>query len=491
MGFVSSDVADLFRPLNAKHALKDPFNLKPPWRVKKCALKVLNVAPKLRSLDNFNIVTWQDTSEYNPIGVLTIKIRLADEEISVTDLVNGPYMKWAVVQSLAEAIPAVSGVAISDPTEDIMFCMEQVNILDVQMPFNGKQVWQFCDFRFDYMLNVGPNFAGQAVEGVFHQMAVFERVFCKALETKFRDMYHLTVLNLVDKQYALMDGHKLASGLRLFEAASSNNVGAVRDLLKAVDVNWKPKECAFPVSLLEEELRAIFVGLGRPALLGAAEEGHVEAMRALLDAKADVNIQDNAGFHALYLGAGAEDAEKVVKFLLAWGANVHLKNKSGYTALHNACGCGEVGAIKALLEAKADLNAKSSTGSAPVHVAVLNNEPASLEALAALKANLDMPAFGGNTPIHEAVMQNSPAIIKKLVELKANPNVETGPEHGFATPLKMAIDRKKKKAAKMLESLGALQTIEGHEYEDDSEDGEAKKDADGNVVRRVTGRRRV
>merc|ERR1719310_1728021 len=149
-------------------------------------------------------------------------------------------MKWAVVQSLAEAIPAVSGVVISDPAEDIIFCMEQVNILDVQMPFNGKQVWQFCDFRFDYMLNVGPNFAGQAVEGVFYQMAVFERVFCKALETKFRDMYHLTVLNLVDKQYALMDGHKLASGLKLFEAASSNNVGAVRDLLKAVDVNWKP-----------------------------------------------------------------------------------------------------------------------------------------------------------------------------------------------------------------------------------------------------------
>merc|ERR1719240_1200063 len=95
-----------------------------------------------------------------------------------------------------------------------------------------------------------------------------------------------------------------------------------------------------------------------------------------------------------------------------------------------------------------------------------------------------MPAFGGNTPIHEGVMQNNPSIIQKLVELKANMNIESGPEHKFATPLKMARDRKKKKAAKILESLGALEQIEGHEYDD----GEFEKDAEGNLVPRVSGR---
>jgi len=488
MGFVSKDVEDLFRPLDGKLALKEPDSLKPPYRVRRCVREVPQelapIPPKFWAVDNQNLVVAKDLDRWCSPGVLIIKLRLADEEIAIADVARGPYTKWAVVESLAEAIYMVSGVEI-DARSCILFCMDEVKILDVQMPFNGTTVWQFCDFRFDYMLNIDRQDARVAVQAVFEEMAVFERVFCKALEMKFRNIYHLTVLNLLDKQYALVDGERLGSGRQLFEAACQNDVNTIQTLVKAgIDVNWRPKECAYPMNLLEEEFRMIWVGLGRSALLGAAEEGHIEAMRELLDAKADVNFQDNSGFHALYLGAGAEDAEKVVKFLLDWGANVNLKNKNGYTPIHNACGCGEKGAIKALLEANADLNIRSSSGSAPIHVAVLNNQPDALEALAGLKANLDMPAFGGNTPVHEGVMQNNPAIIQKLLELKADINIESGPEHEFATPLKMARDRKKKKAAKLLESLGALEEITGHEYEEPTEE----EVASGNYVPRVKGR---
>jgi aerobic-type carbon monoxide dehydrogenase small subunit (CoxS/CutS family) len=356
------------------------------------------------------------------------------------------------------------------------------------MPHSGAQVWQFCEFRFDYILDLSQADAQVAAAAVFQEMAVFERIFCKALEMKFRDVYHLTVLNLRSKQYALVDGEPQTNAKRLFQAAQDNDVQTIEKLAKDVEnIDWRPKECAYPMDLLEEEFGLLWVGLSRTPLLGAAEEGHVEAMKALLDAKADVNLQDNAGFHALYLGAGAENAEKVVKFLLAAGAQVNLKNKSGYTPIHNACGCGEAGAIKALLEAKADLNIKSNTGAAPVHVAVINNAPASLETLAERKANLDMPAFGGNTPVHEAVMQNNPDMIQKLLDLKADVNIESGPENGFSTPLKMAMDRKKKKAAKKLQALGALEKIEGHEYEDFSE-GEAEPGVGGGYMPRVTGR---
>merc|ERR1711972_254483 len=114
----------------------------------------------------------------------------------------------------------------------------------------------------------------------------------------------------------------------------------------------------------------------------------------------------------------------------------------------------------ALLEAGADWNLRSRSGAAPIHVAVINDQPAMLEALKARRSNLDMPAFGGNTPVHEGVMQNNPGIIQKLFDLKADVNIESGPDNGFATPLKMAIDRKKKKAAKKLRELGALERIE-------------------------------
>lgn len=208
----------------------------------------------------------------------------------------------------------------------------------------------------------------------------------------------------------------------------------------------------------------MYLDLGRTPLLAAAEEGHLEAVKCLLDAQADVNFQDTSGFHALYLSAGApHHSQNLVKLLLAERADLQLQNNAGYTALHNACGSGEVPALQALLDAGADWNAKSKSGSAPVHVAVINDQPLILEALQTRGANLDMPAFGGNTPLHEGVMQNNPGIIQKLLDLRADMNTESGPENGFATPLRMAVDRKKKKAANLLRELGALEHIE-HDY---------------------------
>lgn len=162
--------------------------------------------------------------------------------------------------------------------------------------------------------------------------------------------------------------------------------------------------------------------------------------------------------------------------------------------MHDACNIGTVSNVCLSVrhhkepgrDWMTDWNIRSRSGAAPIHVAVINDQPAVLEALKARRANLDMPAFGGNTLVHEGVMQNNPAIIQKLFDLKADINVESGPENGFATPLKMAIDRKKKKAQKKLRELGALERIE-HELADSSE-GEFVAVEGGEFVPRVLGR---
>jgi len=465
LGYVSADVKDLYRKLESPLALKDGFELKPPYQV-----------PKYSAVNG---------EENAPCGCLYIKIRLADEELSITDIAKGAYMKYAIAETIGETIMALAGVYASGGM--VSLCMDEVKVLDAQFPFSGSQVWQFCDFRFDYKISMPPQDGKQAAYAIYSDMTNFETAFCQTLEMKFRNIYHLTVLGLTNKQYALMDGVEWAGMAQLYKAAQENDTGSITSLLGKVDVNASPKEAGYCTGGLDEEFKMEFVELGRTALLGAAEAGSVEAMRLLLDKKANVDFQDNAGFSALYLAAGSANAEKAVTALLGWGPSMSLKTKQGFTPLHNACGAGESGAIKALIEAKADLNAKSKGGSAPIHVAVLNDEPGVLDTLKALKANLDMPAFGGNTPVHEAVMQNNVDMIQKLFELKADINIESGPEHKFSTPLKMALDRKRKKAAAKLQELGALEKIEGIEYED-STDGEFEPTGDGEYKPVIKGR---
>lgn len=441
LGFVSKDYGDLFRQLSGPFANREPVATKPPHRIIRAS------ADDVRG-------------GFDPYGVLTIKTRFRGEQLPLQDIVTGEYMKWAIVESLSETFTRSCKTRVKP--NNILFCSDGIEVLDLQMPYLGDCLWQFCEFRFDYRIRTqNVQEASKLVKIAFSRMTDFEENFCKNLELKFREMYHLTVLGLLNKRYTLVDGQRSSDELNLFLVAQANDLAQIDELLmNGTNVNATHKANSFPKMLLDESTRFVFLDLSRSALLAAAEEGNVEAMRTLLDARADMNYKDASGFHALYLAAGApQRAEECVVFLLSRKANVEMTNNCGYTPLHNACGSGQVRSLFALLDAGADLNAKSRNGAAPIHVAVINDQPDILEAISSRKADLDMPTFEGNTPVHEGVLSNNPGIIKKLMELRADINLESGPGHEFATPLKMAIQRKKKKSAKMLRALGALEMV--------------------------------
>jgi len=67
-------------------------------------------------------------------------------------------------------------------------------------------------------------------------------------------------------------------------------------------------------------------------LKDAAFYDHTDCMRALIDSKTDVHVQDNLGFTPLHWAAH-EGRTDSVGILIAAGANVNLKNKNGTTAL--------------------------------------------------------------------------------------------------------------------------------------------------------------
>lgn len=72
---------------------------------------------------------------------------------------------------------------------------------------------------------------------------------------------------------------------------------------------------------------------GRTALHIAVSENHMDVVRALLDARANPDIQDKLGLTALHIAVMSEFAD-AVKLLLVRNAAVHIRSMEGYTAAH-------------------------------------------------------------------------------------------------------------------------------------------------------------
>ena len=66
---------------------------------------------------------------------------------------------------------------------------------------------------------------------------------------------------------------------------------------------------------------------------GGAMSGNVGVMMLLMNAGANIDMQNNFGFTPLHLAASANDLE-MVEFLVNNGANIYFRNNNGDTALH-------------------------------------------------------------------------------------------------------------------------------------------------------------
>merc|ERR1711871_1004842 len=90
-------------------------------------------------------------------------------------------------------------------------------------------------------------------------------------------------------------------------------------------------------------------------LFGAAFQGSLEIVNALLDKGANVDIADKYGYTPLYI-ASSRGHLKVVNALLDKGADITKEDNWGYTPLDAACHSGHLEVVSALLDKGADVN---------------------------------------------------------------------------------------------------------------------------------------
>jgi beta-lactamase regulating signal transducer with metallopeptidase domain len=128
--------------------------------------------------------------------------------------------------------------------------------------------------------------------------------------------------------------------IALFEAAADGDIGAITTLLDAAGTN----------------VNAAIDGDGSP-LIGAAREGHLDAVRLLLDRGADVDMGVRGDGNALIMAA-REGHIDVVTLLLDRGASIEHVVPGDENALIQASGSGHLEVVRLLVSRGANVNAR-------------------------------------------------------------------------------------------------------------------------------------
>ena len=162
----------------------------------------------------------------------------------------------------------------------------------------------------------------------------------------------------------------------------------------------------------------------RTALHMAAQTGHVEMLRAMIEHDGpDVNAAGSLGYTALHCAAlnlnGTSDA---IDALVEAGANIEALTIYDATPLHLAASDLKPVAVSALLRRGADVNAQGDVGDTPLHCAVATSETLQEAAEVVdllLRAGADVNAQDdtGGTPSHNVASKAGTQGAAEVVDL--------------------------------------------------------------------------
>ena len=207
-----------------------------------------------------------------------------------------------------------------------------------------------------------------------------------------------------------------------------------------------------------DDRKIVFVGVanatgnngGTPLHL-AAQEGHVDLARMLLDKGAEVDARDAKGETPLHR-ATEKGHTDVAGLLLARGADVNATSKNGATALHWAASEGHRDVAQLLLDAGADVRAGSEDGWTPLNAAAWNGHHDVARSLLDAGADVRAGDEDDSTPLHSAARRGHQDVAQLLLDAGADLRAE---DKGGWTPLHEAAHQSHKDVVALLLDRGA------------------------------------
>ena len=185
--------------------------------------------------------------------------------------------------------------------------------------------------------------------------------------------------------------------------------------------------------------------------------------RMLLKAQANPNVIDNGVNKSLHYAAYNNHVE-AIKLLTGANANVNISNWEGKTALWLVCDHADMlnlqrslKSVDILLQRRADPNISCKEGKSPLELCIYKNESTLADRLLKAGADANIPTRGGDTLLHKAAALQSSGIMCLL--LPSYRNIDIPAQYKRYTPLHMAIDRESPACTRKLLERGASVTV--------------------------------
>jgi hypothetical protein len=182
--------------------------------------------------------------------------------------------------------------------------------------------------------------------------------------------------------------------------------------------------CSKSVEKRFNELESTLQNEKEPIIFAVVQKGDAEMLAYMLEAgKSKVDVTDEYGNTPLILAAQIGHVE-VVKILIAAGANLRASDKHGEPLIHLVAESGEIEVMKVLLASGLKVDERSdATG--PLLYAPDGNSGYSHDVKRMIERNGgSVSTFSGYQPIHSAAEVGNVEMVKFLISVGADPQAK-------------------------------------------------------------------
>ena len=219
----------------------------------------------------------------------------------------------------------------------------------------------------------------------------------------------------------------------LHDAAQSDNVEGIRDLLKS-------GECK--VNCTDSK--------GNTPLHYACAKGHLGTIWALLSNKADVTAKDKSGRTPIMLAAKNGNNTVVCTLMKDYGCLGNIVDSNGNTVLHYACYSDSITLVRFLIkECSADVSARNKDYDTPLLIAASSGRSTVMDCLIReFNCDTDVKGWLGRSLLHNACKTDNVDLVQNLIlEHKADVRAK---DDANDTPLHIAAESGSENVALLL-----------------------------------------